>query len=192
MSAPSSLMMFRSERTWGVTVMSCISWRTVTRSAVTDGRAAACMRTGRGCPSTASSRASPALRSRRVASKSSGVFNHLPLANRSLSPACMAAWSPGDPGATRETRTPRVRPQASASTGSTSKPSQARRTAPWSTRSSAIRSARSMGMAKPAPSLPPLREKMEALIPMTCPRAFTSGPPEFPGLMDASVWIMPR
>ena len=49
-----------------------------------------------------------------------------------------------------------------------------------------------MGMAKPSPSLPPLREKIEELIPMTCPRAFTSGPPEFPGLMEASVWIIPE
>ena len=49
-----------------------------------------------------------------------------------------------------------------------------------------------MGMANPRPSLPPLREKMEVLTPMTSPRAFTSGPPEFPGLMEASVWIMLR
>ena len=49
-----------------------------------------------------------------------------------------------------------------------------------------------MGMANPSPSLPPLREKMEVLTPMTSPSAFTRGPPEFPGLMEASVWIMPR
>src|SRR6058998_2236309 len=30
---------------------------------------------------------------------------------------------------------------------------------------------------------------MAVLIPMTSPRRFTSGPPEFPGLMDASVWM---
>ena len=47
--------------------------------------------------------------------------------------------------------------------------------------------ARSIGMANPSPSLPPLREKIELLTPMTRPKAFTSGPPELPGLMDASV-----
>ena len=30
---------------------------------------------------------------------------------------------------------------------------------------------------------------MAASIPMTWPRAFTSGPPELPGLIGASVWI---
>jgi hypothetical protein len=36
------------------------------------------------------------------------------------------------------------------------------------------------------------REKMEAFIPTTSPSAFTRGPPEFPGLIAASVWIIPR
>ncbi len=49
-----------------------------------------------------------------------------------------------------------------------------------------------MGIAKPSPSLPPLREKIEELTPMTSPSAFTSGPPELPGLIEASVWIIPR
>src|SRR5438876_69571 len=30
---------------------------------------------------------------------------------------------------------------------------------------------------------------MAVLIPMTSPRRFTSGPPELPGLIDASVWM---
>ena len=29
------------------------------------------------------------------------------------------------------------------------------------------------------------------LMPMTSPREFSSGPPELPGLIDASVWIAP-
>jgi hypothetical protein len=47
-------------------------------------------------------------------------------------------------------------------------------------------------MAKPSPSLPPLREMIEALIPMTSPSALTSAPPELPGLIAASVWIIPK
>ncbi len=31
---------------------------------------------------------------------------------------------------------------------------------------------------------------IRVFIPMTWPRVFSSGPPEFPGLMAASVWIM--
>ena len=34
-------------------------------------------------------------------------------------------------------------------------------------------------------------EKMNAFTPITSPAAFTSGPPEFPGLIAASVWIIP-
>ena len=53
-----------------------------------------------------------------------------------------------------------------------------------------MRRARSIGIAKPSPSDPPEREKIEELTPMTSPSAFTSGPPELPGLIAASVWIM--
>ena len=49
-----------------------------------------------------------------------------------------------------------------------------------------------MGIANPSPSFPPLTEKMLLFTPMTSPRAFTNGPPELPGLMEASVWIIPR
>jgi hypothetical protein len=42
-------------------------------------------------------------------------------------------------------------------------------------------------MAKPMPILPPVRLKIAVLMPTTSPRRFSSGPPELPGLMDASV-----
>lgn len=42
-----------------------------------------------------------------------------------------------------------------------------------------------IGIAKPRPC--PLPE-VAVLIPMTWPAAFTSGPPEFPALIAASVW----
>ena len=51
-----------------------------------------------------------------------------------------------------------------------------------------------IGMAKPSPMLPVCwlllpRVRMAEVIPITRARASTSGPPEFPGLIDASVWI---
>jgi len=43
------------------------------------------------------------------------------------------------------------------------------------------------GMAKPMPILPPLRERIAVLIPISSPCRLTSAPPELPGLMEASV-----
>ena len=53
------------------------------------------------------------------------------------------------------------------------------------------RSARSIGTAKPTPALAPDCVWICWLSPITRPRASTSGPPELPGLMAASVWIAP-
>ena len=39
------------------------------------------------------------------------------------------------------------------------------------------------------PTLPPERERMALLMPTTSPDMLTSGPPELPGLMAASVWM---
>ena len=47
----------------------------------------------------------------------------------------------------------------------------------------------SIGIANPTPSAVPLVERIWALIPITRPRASKSGPPEFPRLIGASVWI---
>ena len=49
----------------------------------------------------------------------------------------------------------------------------------------------STGTAKPTPSPPPPVERICELIPTTSPPALTSGPPELPWLMAASVWIAP-
>ncbi len=49
------------------------------------------------------------------------------------------------------------------------------------------------GMAKPmfwAGALPVLAEATAVSMPTTCPAESTRGPPEFPELMAASVWIM--
>src|SRR5439155_258283 len=46
-----------------------------------------------------------------------------------------------------------------------------------------------IGMAKPTPTLPSTGLSIELLMPITSPCTFTSGPPELPGLMAASVWM---
>ena len=43
------------------------------------------------------------------------------------------------------------------------------------------------GIAKPMPTLPPVREMMAELMPTSSPFKLTSAPPELPGLIDASV-----
>ncbi len=44
-----------------------------------------------------------------------------------------------------------------------------------------------MGMANPIPTLPPLLDNIAVLIPINSPLRLTNAPPEFPGLIDASV-----
>ena len=51
---------------------------------------------------------------------------------------------------------------------------------------SMIGRAMSIGMAKPIPLLP---DAIAVLMPMTLPSASSSGPPELPGLIAASVWM---
>ena len=60
---------------------------------------------------------------------------------------------------------------------------------------SAMDTTRSEGIAKPRPIEPacPSEDEesdlIEELMPMTAPLASKSGPPELPGLIDASIWI---
>jgi hypothetical protein len=68
-------------------------------------------------------------------------------------------------------------------------PSQPRVTRPAARSWSRMGRARSVGMAKPMPWNPPSRLAMVVAMPMTSPRVFTTGPPELPGLMAASVWM---
>ena len=46
-----------------------------------------------------------------------------------------------------------------------------------------------LGMAKPIPIFPPPGARIAVLIPTSSPRRLTRGPPELPGLMEASVWM---
>ena len=45
------------------------------------------------------------------------------------------------------------------------------------------------GTANPTPTEPPAGERICELIPIILPNLSSSGPPEFPGLIEASVWI---
>ena len=45
------------------------------------------------------------------------------------------------------------------------------------------------GMANPMPTLPPLGARIAVLRPTSSPRRLTRAPPEFPGLIEASVWM---
>ena len=49
-----------------------------------------------------------------------------------------------------------------------------------------------LGTANPMPMFPSARPLVKIIVfmPMTSPRRLSSGPPELPGLMAASVWII--
>ena len=67
---------------------------------------------------------------------------------------------------------------------------QPRRTVPLSRSSGSTRRAVATGTAKPMPTEVPVGEKIMVLMPIMRPPASSSGPPELPGLMEASVWII--
>ena len=68
-------------------------------------------------------------------------------------------------------------------------PIQPRVTLPFSIRMSAIFLARFDGMEKPTPAYWPVCVAIAVFRPITCPSMLTSGPPELPGLIAASVWM---
>ena len=70
-------------------------------------------------------------------------------------------------------------------------PIQPRTTFPFSRNCGRISLATLIGTEKPTPALacdPPVM--IIVLMPITSPRVLRSGPPELPGLMAASVWII--
>jgi hypothetical protein len=68
-------------------------------------------------------------------------------------------------------------------------PSSPLRTSPYSTIWSITALTMLAGMANPIPMLPPLRVRMAEFTPTSLPLRLTRAPPEFPGLIDASVWM---
>ena len=110
------------------------------------------------------------------------------------SPASMPAASAAVSGITCSTTTPRAdfKPSSSASFAGTSSmctPSRPRRTAPVSASWSVMNLTVLLGTAKPRPPLTPVGEVMALLMPTSRPSKSTSGPPELPRLMAASVWM---
>ena len=99
-----------------------------------------------------------------------------------------AAWA-GEPSTTSTTRAPRLPsvgdwPRIPSQAVPTGSPSMSR----WATNTTV-----SLGMAKPRPMLPPAKIpplRIEVFMPITRPWRSASGPPELPGLIGASVWIM--
>ena len=75
---------------------------------------------------------------------------------------------------------------SSGESGCSDTPIQPRTTLPLSTSWSTTRFTMLIGMANPIPCP---AATIAVLIPMTSPFRFTSGPPELPGLMEASVWM---
>jgi len=191
MSAPLSTSSRRSTAIWGVTEINSRPRTTSTRSACSLGSSLTVRRLVRSSSPrryTTSTRA-PTPASSSPTSQSRGEVIGRPSTETRRSPTRMPACSAGDPGATRRTSVTENR-EASVSTVCGSMPTHGRRIRPKAESSRAIRIARSMGIAKPMPSDPPDFERIELLTPITRPSALTSGPPELPGLIAASVWIM--
>ena len=110
------------------------------------------------------------------------------------SPVRMPALSAGEPSTTCDTSAPMalLRPSECAMSGVTVymlTPSWPRLTSPYLISCSMTLRAMLTGMAKPMPMLPPLRERIAVLMPISSPRRLTSAPPELPGLIEASVWM---
>ena len=108
------------------------------------------------------------------------------------SPATMPAVWAGDPGCTSAIAAPRGWASA------TPTPMTAWVAWPVSTSSVARRRAWLIGIANPRPiepaswPVPPVTLAIAVLTPITRPWSSTSGPPELPGLIAASVWIASR
>src|SRR5215472_4173041 len=118
-----------------------------------------------------------------------------------MSSARSPAWAAGPPLSTVLTNSPSGTPAwtaAAGGTGTVCRPKYACDTDPVAMISSEIVLARSTGMAKPSPMLPPLDSPDElgtvapaVGTPMSWPAQLVMAPPLLPGLMEASVWIAP-
>ena len=97
------------------------------------------------------------------------------------------------PGTTPPTTTPLVTPSRAASWFEMPlNPSSGRSSCPFAISCGTTRFRVSTGMAKLTPALYPVWVLIDVFMPITRPAESSSGPPELPGLMAASVWIAPR
>mmetsp|Transcript_101482 Transcript_101482/g.293610 ORF Transcript_101482/g.293610 Transcript_101482/m.293610 type:complete len:292 (+) Transcript_101482:180-1055(+) len=76
--------------------------------------------------------------------------------------------------------------------GASMMPMYARFVCPYFTSCDATRTTVFTGIAKPTPAKAPDGLAIIVFTPMSRPRASSNGPPEFPGLMAASVWMRSR
>lgn len=112
----------------------------------------------------------------------------MPSTARIISPDFRPAFSAGEPETTLETYAPKVESRLfsraiEASILVYSTPIYARLAEPVSRRVRSIPFTQEIGIAKPIP----FPSETAVLIPITSPAAFTSGPPEFPEFIAASV-----
>src|SRR6516165_4559491 len=115
------------------------------------------------------------------------------------SPSCRPAWAAGPPGTAVLTYSPSGTPAwaaASRGIGTVTRPKYEWVTLPVAMISSEMVLARSTGIAKPSPMLPPLDSPDELGttapadgMPMSWSAQLTIAPPLLPGLMAASDWI---
>ncbi len=92
-------------------------------------------------------------------------------------------------GITRETIAPWMCSRCATLSGNSSTPMPGLVTLPFSMSWVTTFLMTSTGMANPIPALAPLGLKIAVFIPMRRPRESRSGPPELPGLIEASVWM---
>src|SRR3954447_7683598 len=132
-----------------------------------------------------------------IAARSSEVWTCLPPIDLITSPFWMPACWAGLPDWVPCTLAPNAVPLADPGTLLDEMPRYACETLPLCSSCGITVLARSTGIAKPTPLLDPsplavlVLVAICALMPTTWPLALSSGPPELPGLMEASVWIEP-
>mmetsp|Transcript_126985 Transcript_126985/g.270760 ORF Transcript_126985/g.270760 Transcript_126985/m.270760 type:complete len:214 (-) Transcript_126985:469-1110(-) len=97
----------------------------------------------------------------------------------------------GPPASTWRTMTPSNPRPRGTSSGSRTTPIEGACTKPLRITLVTLRTTESMGMARPTPEEVPLVVRIALFTPITVPELSSRGPPLLPGLMAASVWMMP-
>src|SRR4051794_26727273 len=121
-----------------------------------------------------------------VSERSEGLRIALPPMAVMTSPPRMPAFSAGEPFVTVPTTAP-----GESGCSALERPSHARSILPFLISFGTTSLTVSDGTAKPTPELEPLCDAICELMPITRPAASSSGPPELPGLMAASVCTAP-
>src|SRR3954447_11098027 len=118
--------------------------------------------------------------------RSEGLRTVLPAIEVMTSPERIPAFAAGEPWVTVPTTAP-----GASGCSALARPSHARSILPFLISFGTTSLIVSEGTAKPTPELEPLCDAICELTPITRPAASSSGPPELPGLMAASVCTAP-